>query len=108
MGTGFVCVIAAFADPVIYWQEKVYTSLGTDVIFVVDTSPSMAAKDIDGNTRLEAAKNTIKLVSQEYEGFRFGIVVLGSDASVFVPPTSDRSLFRKRTSCGLKLMFLVL
>ena len=96
MGTGFVCVIAAFADPVVSWQEKVYTSLGTDVIFVVDTSPSMAAKDIDGSTRLEAAKNTIKLVSQEYEGFRFGIVVLGSDASVFVPPTSDSSLFKKR------------
>lgn len=96
MGAGFLAVIAAFADPVISWQEKVYTSLGTDVIFVVDTSPSMAAKDIDGGTRLEAAKNTIKLVSQDYEGFRFGIVVLGSDASVFVPPTSDHNAFKKR------------
>lgn len=96
LGAGFLSVIAAFADPVISWQEKVYTSLGTDIIFVVDTSPSMAAKDIDGSTRLEAAKNTIKLISKEYEGFRFGIVVLGSDASVFVPPTSDHSLFKKR------------
>ena len=96
MGVGFLSVVLAFADPVISWQEKVYTSLGTDVIFVVDTSPSMAAKDIDGGTRLEAAKNTIKVIIQQYEGFRFGIVVLGSDASVFVPPTSDHNAFKKR------------
>lgn len=98
LGTGFICIILALADPVHSWQEKVYTSLGTDVVFVVDTSPSMAAKDMDGITRLEAAKNTINKVAKEHEGFRFGIVVLGSEASVFVPPTSDQSVFLKRIS----------
>lgn len=96
LAAGYVFVVVALADPVISWQEKIYTSLGTDIVFVVDTSPSMAAKDIDGSTRLDAAKNTIKKLAVEHEGFRFGIVALGSDASVFVPPTSDHSVFSKR------------
>ena len=90
---GFAGTIAALADPVITRQEKVYTSLGTDVVFVIDTSPSMAAKDVGGSTRLEAAKNTIRSVALEHDGCRFGMVVLGSEASVFVPPTADLNLF---------------
>ena len=93
---GFVCAITSLADPVITKQEKVYTSLGTDVVFVIDTSPSMAAKDIGGETRLDTAKKTIKNVANEYDGCRFGMVVLGSEASVFVPPTSDIHLFTNR------------
>lgn len=93
---GFLFVVSAFADPVHSWQEKVYTSLGTDIVFVVDTSPSMAAKDVNGITRLEAAKNTIRNAAVEHDGYRFGMVVLGSDASVFVPPTNDHAAFTKR------------
>ena len=45
---GFLISVAALAAPVLSNQEKVYTSLGTDIVFVVDTSPSMSAKDVDG------------------------------------------------------------
>lgn len=90
---GYVIVIAAFADPVLSHQEKVYTSLGTDLVFVVDTSPSMAAKDVNGEMRLEAAKKSIASLSQIHDGYRFGIVALGSNASVLVPPTSDSIYF---------------
>ena len=93
---GFAGAVTALADPVITRQEKVYTSLGTDVVFVIDTSPSMAAKDIGGATRLEAAKNTIRSVAASYDGCRYGMVVLGSEASVFVPPTADINLFTGR------------
>ena len=93
---GFAGTIAALADPVITRQEKVYTSLGTDIVFVIDTSPSMAAKDIGGITRLDSAKNTIRSVAAEYDGCRFGMVVLGNEASVFVPPTADLNLFTGR------------
>ena len=93
---GFAGVIAALADPVITRQEKVYTSLGTDIVFVIDTSPSMAAKDVGGFTRLDSAKNTIRSVTAEYDGCRFGMVVLGNEASVFVPPTADLNLFTNR------------
>ena len=60
LAIAFILTVVAFADPVISVQEKVYTSLGNDVIFVVDTSPSMAAKDIDGDRRIDSAKNAIK------------------------------------------------
>lgn len=92
----FIFCAAAFSSPVILTREKVYSSLGTDIFFVVDTSPSMAAKDVDGLTRLEAAKNSIKNLTIEHDGCRFGIVALGSSASVLVPPTADRSVFNTR------------
>jgi len=98
---GYVLVVIAFADPVIQRQEKIFTSIGTDMIFVIDTSPSMAAQDMvsdeEGN-RLTAAKQTIAQIISENEGVRFGIVALGSEAAVFVPPTSDISAVTSRLS----------
>lgn len=93
---GFILVIIAFADPVYSIREKVYTTLGTDVVFVVDTSPSMAAKDVNGSMRLNAAKSAIHTLTQNNNGCRFGIVALGSNASVLVPPTSDSDSFTER------------
>lgn len=95
---GFILSIIAFADPVVSSQEKIYTSLGTDLIFVVDTSPSMAAKDVDGITRIQAAKNAMETLAKEHEGCRFGLVGLGSNASVLVPPTNDLTAIGKRIS----------
>ena len=95
--TGFLTAVTALADPVITHQEKVYTSLGTDIVFVVDTSPSMAAKDMGEMSRLDSAKLAIRAVVKEYDGCRFGMVVLGSEASVLIPPTSDLPSFTERT-----------
>ena len=93
---GCICVIVAMADPVKKTQEKVFTSLGTDIVFVVDTSPSMAAKDMNGNNRLGAAQSAINFLISQHKGFRYGLVVLGSEASVLVPPTSDYAYFNSR------------
>lgn len=98
LAIAFILTVVAFADPVISVQEKVYTSLGNDVIFVVDTSPSMAAKDIDGERRIDSAKNAINTLVKSYDGYRYGIVTLGSNASVSVPPTADSSIFTKKLS----------
>ena len=101
MFAGFIFAVAALADPVITRQEKVYTSLGSDIVFVLDTSPSMAARDMGSRntgltSRLESAKSTIKQLALEQEGRRFGLVLLGSEAGVSVPPTSDHTSFLKR------------
>ena len=93
---GFVLGVISLADPVISKQEKVYTNIGSDIIFVIDTSPSMAARDVDSGTRLNAAKNAIKSIIKNHDGFRYGIVTLGSNASILVPPTNDFSTFEKR------------
>ncbi len=103
LGVGYILSVIAFADPVISYREKVYTTLGTDVVFVVDTSPSMAAKDINNSanfisTRLEAAKESILNLSKNNDGCMFGLVALGSNASVLVPPTSNTNTFREQLS----------
>ncbi len=94
----FLISVCALAAPVISNQEKVYTSLGTDIVFVIDTSPSMSAKDVDGAQRLEAAKNAIYLLTNKNDGSRYGLVGLGSSAAVLVPPTSDQTFFSERLS----------
>ncbi len=98
----FLCVIAyialvcAFAEPTIHQQEKVYTSKGADILFVLDTSPSMAARDIANMTRLQAAQHGIHTLVNNNKGAAFGLVAMASEAAVIVPPTIDHELFLKR------------
>lgn len=93
---GYCASVAALADPVVYHQKRVYTSRGTDVLFVLDTSPSMAAKDIAGGTRLDAAKQAIRTLVNTNGGFSFGLVAMASEAAVIVPPTTDHDIFLAR------------
>jgi len=93
---GFLLAVTALADPVMTRQEKVYTSLGSEIVFVVDSSPSMAAKDMGGLSRLDSAKQVIRELITRHDGCRFGLVVLGSEASVFVPPTSDFNVLKEK------------
>lgn len=88
--------VAALANPFKTKQEKQFTSLGTDIVFVLDTSPSMAARDIDNNRRIDVAKDTILLIAADNPGWRFGAVALGSQSALIVPPTSNVQLFNSR------------
>ena len=92
----FLLVIISFADPVVHTQERVYTTRGSDIIFVVDTSPSMAARDIGGMLRIDAAKHAADSLAQSNSGAQYGLVAMGSEAAVLVPPTSDLDIFRSR------------
>ena len=92
----FFLVIIAFAEPVVHHQEKIYTSKGSDILFVLDTSPSMAAKDIAGGTRLDAARIGIHTLVKDNPGASFALVAMGSEAAVVVPPTMDHDLFLRR------------
>ena len=94
--TSYCALVAALADPVVHQQEKIYTSRGSDILFVLDTSPSMAARDIANKTRLEAAKLGIRTLVSENRGAAFALVAMGSEAAIVVPPTTDHELFLKR------------
>ncbi|MBQ4378399.1 MAG: VWA domain-containing protein [Treponema sp.] len=98
----FVFLTVSLSNPVIRHQEKVYTSRGSDILFVLDTSPSMEARDItlvSGTvTRLEAAKTGIKTLIASDTGSSFGLVAMASEAACIVPPTGDRETFLKRLS----------
>ena len=96
---GFLSLVIALSNPIIRHQEKIYTSRGTDILFVLDTSPSMAARDIslaNGQvTRLEAAKLGIKTLASSERGVNYGLVAMASEAACIAPPTSDIALFLK-------------
>ena len=93
---GFVLVVLALAEPVRYKQERVYTSRGTDIMFVLDVSPSMAARDIAGNRRIDAAKQAVQKLVSENSGASFGLVTMAGEAAVIAPPTVDHPLFVNR------------
>ncbi len=97
---GYITLIIALSNPVIHHQEKVYTSRGTDILFVLDTSPSMAAKDISlvnsTISRIEAAKIGIKTLLNSDRGANYGLIAMASEAAVIVPPTDDKKLFLER------------
>lgn len=92
----FAIAVFALAEPVIYRQERIYTSRGTDVMFVIDVSPSMAAKDIGSVTRLEVAKKAVMELVNSNPGASFGVVAMGEDASIVIPPTVDKNIFMER------------
>ena len=94
----YLLIVIAFADPVTHTQERVYTTRGTDIIFVIDTSPSMAAKDIGGMLRIDAAKQAAASLVQNNTGAQYGLVAMGNEAALLVPPTSDFETFKSRLS----------
>lgn len=103
MIAGYTSAVAALAEPVFYKQERVYTSRGTDIMFVLDVSPSMAARDIiqggsnsSRKTRIEAAKEAVHEIVEQNGGASFGLVGMGQEAAVLVPPTVDHKLFLSR------------
>ena len=91
--SGFVSLIIAYSNPVIHHQEKIYSSRGADILFVLDTSPSMAAKDMSDMKRIDAAKQAIKALQSENTGDSVGLVEMAKEAAVVVPPTMDRNVF---------------
>jgi Ca-activated chloride channel family protein len=99
----FVFAVVSLAGPVVKRQEKVFTSRGMDILFVLDTSPSMAAKDIARsggpggifNSRFDSAKEIILNLAQKHPG-QMGIVAFASEAVMSVPVTSDMDFFSRR------------
>ena len=96
LAAAFVFAVAALAEPVRQTSEAMYAGSGQALMFVIDTSPSMAAQDMGTQTRLEAAKRIIKSFAEKYEGDSLGLTALGSSAAVLIPPTIDRHTFLTR------------
>lgn len=92
----FLLMVVALCSPVATHQEKIYTSRGTEIMFVIDTSPSMAARDMQEKNRLEAAKATILQIAQKTDGASLGLVSLALDAALVVPVTVDHQVFFDR------------
>lgn len=96
IAAAFVFAVVGGAGPVRFRSEALYGSRGNSVIFALDVSPSMAARDMRGETRLEAAKSYIRTFARKRPGDSCGLVGFGSDAALLVPPTRDSVSFTRR------------
>lgn len=96
----FAALVGALAEPVVRRKERLYTSRGTEILFVLDTSISMAARDMtfmnSPVSRLDAARRGIRTLVEAEDGATFALVAVASEAALVVPPTSDRAVFLER------------
>lgn len=93
---GACCFVVALAGPVSVSTEAVYLDRGADIVFVVDASPSMSALDMEGKSRFESAKRLVTEFSRSRGADALGLVAVGREAALLVPPTVDHGLFRER------------
>jgi Ca-activated chloride channel family protein len=94
--TGILLLFISAADPVVKTSETVWINRGADIIFVLDISPSMAALDMNGRNRFNAARSLLVEFAQKRPSDNIGLVAVGDDAALLVPPTSDREALNSR------------
>jgi len=73
-------------------QARQVTSEGTDVLILLDVSPSMLARDAKPN-RLARAKEAVRLIVESLKGDRVGLVLFSGDAFLQCPLTNDYGAF---------------
>ncbi len=93
LGLGFI--IISLLNPQFGISKKAGIAQGIDVVFALDISKSMEAKDLSGNySRLDIAKRAInKLVKDNMTG-RVGLLVFAGNAYKQVSLTHDYDAFR--------------
>ena len=94
--TGVFLLFFSAADPVVKTAETVWLNRGADIIFILDVSPSMAALDMSGKNRFSAACALITEFAARRPSDNIGLVAVGGDAALLVPPTPDRETLNLR------------
>jgi Ca-activated chloride channel family protein len=94
-------ILVAIANPMKVTVTPVYKDRGADITFILDISPSMAVLDINDAggkkiSRFEAARMLILSFADDHPAAAVGLVAVGEEAALLIPPTIDRILFRDR------------
>jgi Ca-activated chloride channel family protein len=87
-------ILFALAGPALTLQQKIFLNSGTDVMIVLDESPSMGARDFPPQSRFEAAKLVIERFIKSLQNDPVGLVTFGQDAVLNVPLTTDYKFFQ--------------
>ncbi|HEY7860016.1 MAG: VWA domain-containing protein [Gemmatimonadales bacterium] len=83
-------VLLALSRPQFGTAPSTLTSSGQDVLFVLDLSRSMNARDV-APSRLAAAKRAAGEIARALSDDRVGLVIFGGSAFLQLPPTLDHS-----------------
>lgn len=93
---GFILLFISAAGPSINKSEILWLNRGADIIFILDTSPSMAALDMNGRSRLSAARTLLLEFSRKRPTDGIGLVTVGNNAALLLPPVIDRESLELR------------
>jgi len=93
---GIFLLFIGASGPVMKISETVWLNRGADILFVLDISPSMAAIDMDGSNRFNSARRLLKDFADRRPSDGIGLVTVGDDAALLIPPTTDRDLLAER------------
>ena len=76
------------------WGDRVreIPSEGRDILVVLDVSQSMLARDA-GGTRLQRARDAVRILADSQSGDRMGLVLFAGDAFLQCPLTADLGAF---------------
>jgi len=86
----FVLVAFIALDPAIDGGTVAALRSDADVLFVIDTTGSMAAEDYgDGAPRLDGVRADIIALIAEFPGAHFGLITFDTSARMVVPWTTD-------------------
>lgn len=91
LGLGIVGVALTLAQPRWGTSEQQVERRGVDLVFVLDTSLSMATRDIPPN-RLWVAQTLVRQLVQKLPGNRMALVQAEGDGVVMVPLTGDAAV----------------
>ncbi|MCL2806083.1 MAG: VWA domain-containing protein [Treponema sp.] len=93
---GIFLLFFSAAGPSIKTSETVWLNRGADIIFIMDISPSMAALDMDGKNRFSVGKTLLEEFAHKRPSDSIGLVAVGDDAALLLPPSTDREALKIR------------
>ena len=93
---GILFLLIAAAGPHLSYNEVVWLNRGADIIFVIDVSPSMAALDMNGRSRIAQARDLVREFALRRPSDSLGLAAVGEEAVLLVPLTTDREAFFNR------------
>ena len=99
---GAVFFFIAAAGPHFVYTEMIWLSRGADIIFVIDTSPSMSGIDMDGGNRFDAARALLRDFADKRPQDAIGLIAFAEDAAIMTPLTTDRrSLYSRMETLAI-------
>ena len=94
--TGAFLLLFAASGPLFVTPSVIWLDRGADILFVLDCSPSMAALDMAGKRRFDTAVNLVREFSAGRPADAIGLAIVGNDAALLLPPTTDRATLFNR------------
>jgi Ca-activated chloride channel family protein len=93
-----VLLVVVAADPALAGGQAAVKRSDANVLFVVDTTGSMAAQDYNaGEPRLAGVRHDVAALADEFPGAHFSLATFDSKTRVIVPWTTDRGALDSAT-----------